>query len=78
MIKKIEYDTEQARQNIIADNANLILIEEQNITEGNFLIFTDEKPLENQIADLQDNQQTIKDGMADMFIAISSIPGVVL
>lgn len=42
---KYEYtDQTTDRQNILDSHKDLILIEEQNITEGNFLIFTDIKP----------------------------------
>lgn len=78
MIIKIQYIDSIDRQNKIDSNKDKILIEEQNIIEGNFLIFSDVKPLENQLIELQENQQTIKDGMADMYMLIASIPGVVL
>ena len=41
MLKKIQYTSDIERSNIITENASLILIEEQNIKEGNFLIFSD-------------------------------------
>lgn len=40
--KIIEYNDAQERQALLEANSHLILIEEQNITEGNFLIFSDE------------------------------------
>lgn len=43
-ILKIQYTDGQSRANIISSNANLFLIEEQNISEGNFLIFSDTLP----------------------------------
>lgn len=46
MLKKVQYQTVEERANIIEQNKNLLLVEEQNITEGNFLIFTDTPPLE--------------------------------
>lgn len=41
MIKKFQYNTQTERETILVENANISLIEEQNITEGNFLIFID-------------------------------------
>jgi hypothetical protein len=41
MIKKVQYTSLTERESIITENANLTLIEEMNITEGNFLIFSD-------------------------------------
>jgi len=41
---KYQYTTPEEKQQIITQNATLILIEEQNIIEGNFLIFTDTLP----------------------------------
>lgn len=39
---KYEYSHEVDRQDILNNNEHLFLIEEQNITEGNFLVFSDE------------------------------------
>lgn len=36
-----EYKTNEERESIITEHSDLCLIEEQNITEGNFLIFVD-------------------------------------
>jgi hypothetical protein len=43
---KIEYTDEASRAQAIADNSGLILIEEQNHKDGNYLIFGD-KPRED-------------------------------
>lgn len=42
MIKKIQYHNEEDRAQVLSDNQGMILIEEQNITEGNFLLFSNE------------------------------------
>ncbi|WP_339273607.1 hypothetical protein MKY59_20965 [Paenibacillus sp. FSL W8-0426] len=42
MRTKYQYKSADDRERIIAENNSLILIEEHNITEGNFLIFSDE------------------------------------
>lgn len=44
MRKKIQYSNEAERQLIIEEHQNLILIEEHNVFDGNFLVFTDEVP----------------------------------
>ncbi|MDO6355104.1 hypothetical protein Q3V94_08435 [Caloramator sp. CAR-1] len=41
MIKKFQYTTKEERERIIQENQNLVLIEEQNIIDGNFLLFSD-------------------------------------
>ena len=41
MITKIQYITATDRANVLTSNSGKFLTEEQNITEGNFLIFTD-------------------------------------
>ncbi len=53
MITKIQYTDSTDRQSKIDTNKDKILIEEQNITEGNFLIFTDTPRLEDQVKDLK-------------------------
>ncbi|MEK4273139.1 hypothetical protein [Paenibacillus sp. FSL R7-0026] len=39
---KYEYKTPEDREKLLNENSTLILIEEQNISDGNFLIFADE------------------------------------
>lgn len=48
MIYKFQYKSNSERESIIATNDNKFLIEEQNIKEGNFLIFSDE-PLPEKV-----------------------------
>ena len=38
---KFEYKDIEERESIISEHSDLLLYEEQNITEGNFLIFMD-------------------------------------
>lgn len=56
---KFEYKTDDEKNNILNQNKDKILIEIQNITEGNFLIFSDVKPLENQLNDLNNTADII-------------------
>lgn len=59
MIYKYQYVTQVDRQERIDDNIDKILIEEQNIIEGNFLIFSDIPRLEEQIADIKNTVDLI-------------------
>ncbi len=70
MTYKYQYTTEEDKLKILNSNKDKILIEDQNITEGKFLIFSDVKPLENQVKDLQDNQLTIMNAIADLYAAL--------
>jgi len=56
---KFKYENKEERDSIIKEHSNLILIEEQNITEGNFLIFTDIQP--EQSEEIQDLNTRIND-----------------
>lgn len=59
---KYEYKNDIERKAIIDNNKDKYLIEEQNITEGNFLVFSDIKPLEYQLQELNNatNQILLK------------------
>lgn len=59
MTTKIQYTDATDRQTKINANTDKTLVEEQNITEGNFLIFSDIKPLENQLNDLNNTANMI-------------------
>lgn len=72
MIKKIQYTDVADRQTKIDENIDKTIIEEQNITEGNFLLFSDVKPIENQLQEQQDNQLTIMIAIADLYSAITT------
>ncbi|PKL00077.1 MAG: hypothetical protein CVV56_08155 [Tenericutes bacterium HGW-Tenericutes-1] len=56
---KIQYNTQEERNVIVNKNLSLFLIEEQNITEGNFLVFSDLKPLELLLNDIRNNTDLI-------------------
>lgn len=73
MLIKIQYANESERNRIIELNLDKFLVEEQNIVEGNFFIFSDVKPLENQVADLQDNQLTIMNAIADLYNTMTTV-----
>jgi hypothetical protein len=48
MIYKYVYTTQEERQQVLNNNQHLHWLEEQNITEGNFLIFSDAPPVFNE------------------------------
>ncbi len=72
MVNKIQYTDVIDRQSKIDANVDKTLIEEQNITEGNFLIFSDVKPVEQQLAEANDNQLTIMTAIADLYSVITT------
>mgnify|MGYP006336655267 CR=1 FL=1 len=45
MIYKYEYKTQEERQALLDLYQGLVLIEEHNITEGSFLVFSDASPV---------------------------------
>lgn len=47
MLTKFQYSTVEEREQILQENSSSYHIEEQNLFEGNFLIFSDEpRPIE--------------------------------
>lgn len=60
----IEYTNQQEREQILEEHQDKYLIEEKNITEGNFLVFSTVKPIESEIDDL-------KQAVAELSIALS-------
>ena len=64
----IEYTNQQEREQILEEHQDkyLIEIEEKNITEGNFLVFSTVKPIESEIDDL-------KQAVAELSIALSEV-----
>jgi hypothetical protein len=71
---KFEYSNNTERENIVNGNSNLYLIEEQNITEGNFLIYSD-VPIEPETEVIymnvpQEDFDSIKQQNAQMILAL--------
>ncbi|AQS06151.1 hypothetical protein [Clostridium beijerinckii] len=64
---KYEYKSLEERESLITTHSNLFLVEEQNITDGNFLIFVDEET-KNQLL----VQQTIR-GRVNTITAYASL-----
>lgn len=61
---KIQYSDHVDRQAKIDANKDKFLVEEQNITEGNFLIFSDAKSIEEQVIQLQKDNLILMDALA--------------
>lgn len=56
---KIKYSDSDSRQAVLASNKDKILIEDQNITEGNFLILSDTPRMEERLTNIMDTQDLI-------------------
>lgn len=60
MIKKLEYSNQNERDFIISAHSHMYLTEELNTKEGNFLVFTDEKPIGFEINYLKHDNTLLK------------------
>lgn len=67
MLYKFQYTSDAEKQTLIANNADKIIVEEQNITEGNFLIFSDGPRLEEQLSQLKEDNLILMDVLATMY-----------
>lgn len=63
---KIQYTDDLDRQRIMDENTDKQLIEEHNIAEGNFLVFTD-MLAQTTLEELKENQLILMDVMATMY-----------
>lgn len=77
MVIKIQYENQVDRQNIINSNKDKILIEEQNIRDGNFLIFVDEEPVEKKISNLQNDNLIVFEVLATIYEELQAQKGSV-
>ena len=67
MLKKFQYTTDEEKQTVLQENSTLILVEEQNISEGNYLIFAESledirvvpTPIEDRLTNIEDTQDLI-------------------
>jgi hypothetical protein len=82
----IKYENESEVQAIVDTQTALGMhqIAVSNVGEGNFLGFDDRDVVQSVLPvtytnqEIIDNQQTMKDAIADAYILIASIPGVTL
>lgn len=56
---KYQYTDDNSKQDILNTHTDKFLIREENIAKGNYLVFADEKPLANQIQDLNNTSNMI-------------------
>lgn len=75
MIIKVQYENQVDRQNIIDSNKDKILIEEQNIKDGNFLIFTDEETMEMKVSNLQNDNLIVFEVLATIYEELQAQKG---
>ena len=78
MIYTFEYTNGEVRESIIQSNKDKYLIEERNIMTGNFLVFSDVKPLEIELSEVKDDVNDVaelttivamdKDEIAEMLV----------
>lgn len=62
-----QYTDEVERSSILDANSDKFLIEEQNHVEGNFLIFSDIKPLEIELQNIKNDNLILMDVLATMY-----------
>ncbi|MCM3758216.1 hypothetical protein M3197_12155 [Sporosarcina aquimarina] len=53
MIFKRQYTTNEERELLVNENKDKFLVEEMNIQEGNFLVFSDTKPIYIEIEEIK-------------------------
>lgn len=67
MIYKYQYLDQEDRNSIIAENVDKYLIEDATITNGNFLTFSDIKPVDNILENIGENQMVLMEVLATMY-----------
>ena len=70
MNKIVNFTDEADRQRLEIENANMFLIEIRYGTTENTIIFSDTKPIETQLKEQADNQLTIMEALADIYLAL--------
>ena len=71
MYHKIQYETPAEKETLLRENESKYLIEEQNLFDGNFLIFSEERPVDPQI-----EVQTLKTKVAQLEELVNTMLGV--
>lgn len=69
---KFEFRDEESKSQLITEHSDKMLIEEQNITEGNFLIFEDSTSVSVEIDTLKSQLQTTQDAVD--FLLLNQMP----
>lgn len=73
MIYKYQYNNDSEREAFFSAHKDKHLLEEQNITEGNFLVFTDELPEPTLYDNLSKDVSDLKDESFNNMIAIAEV-----
>lgn len=64
----VQYQTSDERETIINQHHDKFLISEKNIKEGNFLIFTDIKPIEIELSESKTRITDLELTIAEMMM----------
>lgn len=67
MLYKVSYSDLNDRQAKLDANKDKFLVEEDTISEGNFLIFSDSPRLEDAVQQLKENSLILMDALATTF-----------
>ena len=59
MVLKIQYNNDEEIETILNQHSDKILIEQQNLTSGNFLILSDSPRVEDSLAEIRNNTDLI-------------------
>lgn len=72
---KIEYHTDEEKVTILNENKHLLLIEHHNLTEGNFLIFSDAelRPPIVYVTVPEEEFENIREQNTDLMLAIAEM-----
>jgi hypothetical protein len=70
---KIQYENQGERAQILESNKNKFLIEEQNLIEGNYLIFSDSMPEPPEVKESQDIEYRMQKLEENMEIVIGEL-----
>lgn len=79
---KYQYATDEEKQALMADHSALILVEEQNIIDGNFLVFADTipepvpvpvDPIEQRLANIEQQNLTLMDALATIYETVAGV-----
>lgn len=73
MLYKYEFDSQTDYNNLIAKNENKFLIEVHYLIEGNYLVFSSEKPIELQIAELENTQKQQDQAMLETSLQLAML-----
>jgi hypothetical protein len=76
MLFKFQYSDEADRQVKLNANLDKYLIEEQNITDGNFLIFSDTPTLEIKVIQQEEKQGALEERVSLSEDAINFLLGL--